>query len=99
MRLDTVVSHLCANTQQGKAFQINLNYLQLAAGIIKPILESRIPLTYIDNNWMMHLCQLLNEINGQLEIQNIWIPQPQRSQDASLMPLVETHKRRFKSAK
>jgi hypothetical protein len=40
MKLDTVVSYLRADTQFGKAFRINLNYLQLTAGITEPILES-----------------------------------------------------------
>jgi hypothetical protein len=43
MKLDTVVSHLRAETQFGKAFRINLNYLQLTAGISEPILESCTP--------------------------------------------------------
>jgi hypothetical protein len=38
MKLDMMVSHVRENTQFGKAFQINLNYLQLMSGITKPIL-------------------------------------------------------------
>jgi hypothetical protein len=41
MNLDTVVSHLCADTQLGKAFRINLNYFQLTAVTTEPILESQ----------------------------------------------------------
>jgi hypothetical protein len=55
MKLDTIISHLRANTQLGKAFQINLNYLQLTAGITEPVLESTTSVTYIDNNWILHL--------------------------------------------
>jgi hypothetical protein len=49
MKLDTVISHLQANTQFGKAFRINVNYLQLTAGITEPILESRTQLPYIND--------------------------------------------------
>jgi hypothetical protein len=55
MKLDSVVSHLRANTQFGKAFQINLNYLQLTSGTTEPILESSIHLPYIDNNWICRI--------------------------------------------
>jgi hypothetical protein len=85
MKLDTVVSHLRADTQLGKAFRINLNYLQLTAGITEPILESSTPLVYIDNNWILHLRQFLNEINGKLEIQDIWLPKHHSSHDISIM--------------
>jgi hypothetical protein len=69
MKLDTVVSHIRADTQLGRAFR--MNYLQLTAGITEPILESRQPLPYIDNNWILHLRTFLNEINANLEINNI----------------------------
>jgi hypothetical protein len=85
MKLDTVVSHLRADTQLGKAFRINLNYLQLTAGILEPVLESRTPLPYIDNNWVTHLRQFLNEINAKMEIQNKWLPKLQSDQDIAFM--------------
>jgi hypothetical protein len=74
MKIDTVIVHLRANTQLGKAFCINLNYLQLTAGITEPVLESSIPLTYIDNNCILHLRQICIGKEGKLEIQKIWIP-------------------------
>jgi hypothetical protein len=72
------------NSLLGQAFRINLNYLQLTAGIIEPILESCTPLPYIDNNWILRLRQFLNEINANLEINDIWLPQNQRTNDTPL---------------
>jgi hypothetical protein len=46
MKLYTVVSHLWADTQLGKSFRINLNYLQLTAVITEPILESRVAIPH-----------------------------------------------------
>jgi hypothetical protein len=85
MKFNTVISHLRVNTQFGKAFRISLNYLQLTARITEPILECRTQLPYINSNWIMHLRQVLNEINGCLEINNIWLPKLQCSQDIPLM--------------
>jgi hypothetical protein len=75
MKLDTVVSHLWANTKLGKAFRINLNYLRLRPGVAEPVLETNTLLPYIDNNWILHLCQFLSEIHAKLVIQHIWVPQ------------------------
>jgi hypothetical protein len=85
MKLDTVVSHLRADTQLGRAFRINLNYLQLTAGITEPMLESQTPLLYINNNWILHLLQFLSEINAKLEINDIWLLKLQSSQDIPLI--------------
>jgi hypothetical protein len=91
MKIDTVVNHVRADTQLGKAFRTNLNYLQSTAGITAPILESGTPLPYIDNNWILHLRQFLNEITAKLEINNIWLPKINCTQDIPLMTAFMKH--------
>jgi hypothetical protein len=85
MKIEAIISHIRANTVLGKSICINLNYLQLRAGIEKPILTCRDDLGYICPNWILHIRDYLIDINGSLDIKNVWIPIKQRQHDVILM--------------
>jgi hypothetical protein len=85
MKLETVISHLKAESELGTSIIININYLQLLAGTSKPIMESNINLSYIPMNWILHLRTFFIEINGILEIQDLWLPKLQRQNDIFIM--------------
>lgn len=85
MKLETFISHIRANTILGQSFKINLNYIQLIAGISTPIFESNADLSYIDDNWILHLRDYLIQINGQLALKDIWKSTKPRENDINLM--------------
>lgn len=85
MKLECFIAHIHADTVLGKSFRINLNYIQLLSGIDTPIFESNADIRYIENNWILHLREYLNNINGNVIITNAWVPNKLRDNDANLM--------------
>jgi ribonuclease HI len=90
MKLETIISHLRADTVLGKSFRININNIQLCSGIAEPIFMCRDDISYLDNNWLLHLRKYLLEINGTLNIKHIWQPIKQREHDLVLMSEFKT---------
>ena len=85
MKLESFISHIRADTILGKSFKINLNFIQLIAGTETPIFESTEDLSYVPDNWIMHLRNYICEINGSIKINNIWTPEKLRDNDLNLM--------------
>jgi hypothetical protein len=90
MKLETIISHLRADTVLGNCFRININNIQLCSGIAEPIFMCRDDVSYLDNNWLLHLRKYLLEINGTLNIKHIWQLIKQREHDLVLMPEFKT---------
>jgi hypothetical protein len=67
MKLNAIMSHLRANSTLGQAFHINIDYLQLVIGQTGPMFQSRKPINYIDQNWLLHLRNYLVEIDATIE--------------------------------
>jgi hypothetical protein len=85
MKLETVISHICASSQLGTSIIINTNFIQLHAGIGTPIFESKEDIFYVPMNCLLHLRQFLIEINANLEVKGLWIPKLQSQHDQFLM--------------
>jgi hypothetical protein len=66
-KLETVISHIQSESELGISFIININYIQLLAGIGEPVFESKRDITYIPMNWILHLRAFLIKINATLE--------------------------------
>ena len=54
-KIITVINHIRANTDLGKTFVININILQLTSGRSTQFLSVENPLSYIPDNWLLHL--------------------------------------------
>jgi hypothetical protein len=84
LKINSIISHLRAKTPLGLLIKVNLEYLQLIAGIESPILSSFEPLPYISHNWLMQLRDFLIEINatiGNTGPMDPTTPRPQRLND------------------
>jgi hypothetical protein len=55
MKLDTIIIHVRADSNLGKAIVININYTQMISGLETPILASSQNITYMDTNWILHI--------------------------------------------
>lgn len=64
---------------------INLNWTQLTAGTLVPILEPASDIDYTQDNWLMHIQEFLIRIRGKVFLKNAWCPTPTRDQDFMLM--------------
>jgi hypothetical protein len=90
MKLETIICHIRADTVLGKSFRININNIQLCSGIEKPIFSCRDDISYLNNNWLLHLRDYVLTINGTLNIKNTWLPIKQRKHDIILMSEFQT---------
>ena len=85
MKLEAFIAHIRADTILGKSFKINLNFIQLIAGIETPIFETMEDLSYVPDNWILHLRKYIIEINGSIIINDTWTPTKLRTNDLNLM--------------
>ena len=84
-KLETLISHIQADTELGKAMIININIIQLSSGIIEPIFETDTKIDYIDDNWLLHLRSFILSIGGKINIKKAWQQKLQRTNDVGLM--------------
>lgn len=76
--------HLRARTEIGTLVMINLQWIQLHAGISTPFMESKAKIPYI-KNWFSGLREFLIKIQGSLIIKDIVVPQLERRDDRIIM--------------
>jgi hypothetical protein len=85
MKLETIISHIRANTVLGKSISININFLQLCAGVEQPLFLCHDDLKYLNNNRLLHLRDYLLQINVTLHIKSLWQPIKKRENYVILM--------------
>jgi hypothetical protein len=85
MKLDTFMSHIRSQSFLGRAFILNLNYIQLILGLEQPILMSKQAIPYLDMNWILHIREFLTNINAQLQIANLLQIKKQRTDNQNIM--------------
>jgi hypothetical protein len=86
-KLQCMLCHLRSNTPMGRLMKINLNWIQLNSGFGVPLMESNDPLTFMDNNWLLHSRNFLVKINAKMKVQDTWVPQLERENDRTLMDI------------
>jgi hypothetical protein len=87
-KIESMVSHVNANTSLGKSFKIILNWVQVHSGLSTPILENRTDIDYIQHNWYSPIREFLKVINGKISVRNTWTPIKKRKHDFVLMDKV-----------
>jgi hypothetical protein len=85
MKIETIISHIRANTIFGKSFRIIINYLQLCSGLETPLFSSRDDIGYIPDNWLTHLRNYIITINGTFQMKGLWTPLKLRESENILM--------------
>jgi hypothetical protein len=85
MKLETLISHLWAGTDLSILFIININHIQLYAGIGQPIFMSKRDISHIPMNWLLHIRNFLWEIKATLDLQDLWLPKIQCQNDQFIM--------------
>ena len=66
--------------------KITLLHIQLQSGLITPIMEdTELDITFLEHGWIPHLHNRLRVMDGGIWIEGIWVPQPQREGDRSIM--------------
>jgi hypothetical protein len=55
--------------------------MQRLSGIGEPKFQSKVDISYVPMNKILHIREFLTEINASLEIRNLWLPKTQRMND------------------
>jgi hypothetical protein len=74
IKLETIISHIQAETEQSTLFIMNINHIQLQAGIGQAIFMPNCNISYVPMNWLLHIRQFLWRIKATLDIQDFWLP-------------------------
>lgn len=77
--------HIRHNSDLGKFFRINLNWMQVHLGISTPLFEYPHAITYLDN-WFISLHEFVCEIDAKLiVIKDTYVPKLERDSDCCIM--------------
>ena len=84
------LKHIKMRDEVGKLIEINLDLIQLVAGISVPILEHTILLTYVEESWLkkLHPHLVTNELK--ICVWTCWTPKHQQVNDKVLMDILGT---------
>ena len=83
-KLEYLIMHIRHNSDLGKLFRINLNWMQIHLGIATPLFEYEHEITFIQN-WFTHIHQFLRRINAKLVIKDTYVPIMERESDVCIM--------------
>ncbi len=79
--------HTRLESPLGKTIQINLDWVQLIAGIQQPVFANTRKLHHIEGEWFTSIRNFLQSINGQLKQTAGWRPQLERAHDQCIMDI------------
>jgi len=80
-----LIKHTRTRTSIGQVYNIVTQHYQLMAGLSHLILQDTRPIPWSTALWYDNLHQFLHSIQGQIIIQNPWIPTQQRKNDRHIM--------------
>ena len=84
-----LLGHMRNGDETGKLLTTDLEYTQIYSGIDTPILHRTTPphfLQWREPSWMTNYKRILLDTNGEITINQQWLPSPQRKHDRFLMP-------------
>ena len=85
------LKHVKADDEVGKMIRINLDTVQLKAGISTPVLEYDKELPGVGKNWIKTLHDRLAQNNMKMIVWGVWVPSKQRTNDKIIMDEIIPH--------
>ena len=86
-----LMSSIRINDVVGQMFQIQLEWMQLFAGIARPVMEASAVIPYLPSGWIRNLHELMVEASIQVKIAKLWRPKQRRKHDKIIMDYVHHH--------
>ena len=75
---------------QGRMLRVVMAWAQYCAGTSTPILtDTTTNLPHLETHWISNVRQYLKAINGSIELDDAWVPKPQREGDLHLMDIAQ----------
>ena len=86
-KLQTLVTHIRANSELGKLLITNINWIQLTSGQSEHFFLPQNNISYIPENWFTHIKEFINTIGVQIQTTLFWIPHKARLHDQCIMEI------------
>jgi len=80
-----IIKHMQANMMLGTVYIILINHYQLNSGLSQPILKHTTKLPWSQAYWFDTLCEFLNQIQGKILLENLWITHQQQANNQHIM--------------
>ena len=84
-QITALIQHTRLQSPLGRTIRINLDWVQIIAGIGLPVLEDTRPIKHIEGEWFMAIREFLHKTNCDVKIDGIWTPTVQRQKDQCIM--------------
>jgi hypothetical protein len=87
-QITALMQHTRLYSPLGRAIRVNLEWVQIIAGIAKPVLQDTRPLQHMEGEWFKSIREFLHKTNSTAKIDNIWTPKLQRINDKCIMDVL-----------
>ena len=87
-QIKILMGSICLNETVGKLIIIQLQWIQIVAGVGRPILESNKTISYLTTSWIQSLHVKLVEERIQLRVHDVWVPHKTSVNDQVIMEYV-----------
>jgi hypothetical protein len=84
-QINAILQHQRMDSPLGKIITINLEWVQIIAGIQNQIFEDTEPLQHLKGHWFKSIRQFLHITNATINIKGSWTPQMERQHDQCIM--------------
>ena len=84
-KIISMLTNIQAQTELGKLFVININWLQLVSGREQQLFQSYGSISYVRQNWLLHLKGYMEECSLTMKSKHFWVPKLRRQNDVILM--------------
>jgi hypothetical protein len=84
-QINALLQHKCLASPLRKIITINLEWVQIIAGIQKPIFEDTKPLQHLEGHWFKSIRQFLHITNAKVVLHESWTPQLERQHDQCII--------------
>jgi hypothetical protein len=89
-QITALLQHTRLNSPLGRTMFINLECVQMIAGIQKPVLEDTEPLQHMEGDWFKSTRTFLQKTACTIQIDGLWTPRVQRLHDKCIMDVLRT---------
>ena len=84
-KIVSMFTNIQAQTELGKLLVINTNWVQLVTGLKTQIFDNCGKISYIKENWLLHLKTYMDACSISFQSQHFWVPKIKRQRDIILM--------------
>jgi hypothetical protein len=88
-QIKALIQHTRIKSPLGDIMSINLDWVQLIAGIQQPIFEDTKSLYHLEGEWFISIREFLQATEWQIKMRNRWTPQLEREEDRCIMDVIQ----------